>query len=339
MRRHRAFTTHFRNRMFQKIIIVLLALVVNFCGTANAQSDAMAKIRARLHQDKARIFSGALENPRGETLEVAGPRAHFTGKFVNRGTFKTTDTTVTFHGSYTEMGSYVSDPSVNFFTDLIIGPGGTHTGGVGDKFIVSGNFLNGSLQKNTWATGSAELYFSGGAAPHSVSLASADVGPDFAGYVNNFAWGILRIGPGQSLTLSDGNASAGGALYTDQLLLAGGIPQIASITGNGFNIYYNQFNAANAYLGGLAYPLTGGGAIIPIAASVKITATAWLPNGHFRFQCLGVPNRSHTIQASPDLIVPFAFLATVTAAADGTFQFEDMNAASYFQRYYRVVFP
>ena len=330
--------------MFQKTIIALLALAVTFCGTAHAQSDAMVKIRARLRATAvqprvARIFSGALENPRGETIEVAGPRVHFTGRFVNRGTFKTTDTTVIFHSTYTELGRYVSDPSTNFFTDLVIGTGGTLTGGVGDKFVVSGNFFNGSLQNTTWATGSAELDFSGGATPHSVSLAGVDHGPNFAGYVNNFAWGIVRVASGQSLVLSDGNATAGGALYVQQLLLGGGVAQIASIAGNGYNLYYKPFDAANAYLGGNTYPLTGGGAIIPVAANVKIIASSLLPNGHFHLQCLGVPNFAHTVQTTTDLLMPFSFLATVPAAADGTFQFDDANASSSPRRFYRVTFP
>lgn len=329
--------------MLPKSIITTLASLVCLGASAFAQSGSVAKVRAQLaqsstHSAAGRTFSGRLVNPRGQKLEVAGPPALFTGAFVNHGTFKTTETTVTFRGAYTEMGSYVSDPSTNYFTDLLIGTTGTLTGGLGDRFIVSGNFFNGSLQNTTWSTGSAELAFSGGAA-HSMSLAGTDAGATFLGYVNNFAWGILRLAPGQSLTLSDGNATAGAALYTQKLILEGGVAQIAAITGNGFSIYYNPDDTANAYLGGLTYPLTGGGAVLPVAAVVKITAITRLASGHTLLQGLGVPSRSHTVQASPDLIVPFAFLANVTAAADGTFQFEDVNAASFMERFYRIIFP
>lgn len=39
-----------------------------------------------------------------------------------------------------------------------------------------------------------------------------------AGYANNFAWGTLSIGAGNSLALQDGNEVAGGALYVGQIL-------------------------------------------------------------------------------------------------------------------------
>ena len=43
-------------------------------------------------------------------------------------------------------------------------------------------------------------------------VAGADMGQLLAGYNNNFAWGTLDL-TGQTLTLSDGNAVPGGALY------------------------------------------------------------------------------------------------------------------------------
>ncbi len=59
-------------------------------------------------------------------------------------------------------------------------------------------------------------------------------------------------------------ADATGAFYTRELLLAGGLSQIANITGNGVDIYYDPGNAANAYLGGQMYALTNGGFIAPV---------------------------------------------------------------------------
>lgn len=329
--------------MQPKSITALLAILATLVTTAPAQPTSITAVRAQLLRAAAsplggRDFAGPLVNPRGQTLEVAGPPARFTGAFTNRGTFKTTDTVVTFAGQYTEMGSYVSDPSTNYFTDLVIGTSGSLTGGLGDRFIISGNFSNNSLQNIAWSTRNAELVFSGGQA-HSMSLAGADSGAVFSGYANNFAWGILHLAPGQSLTLADGNATARGALYTQKLILEGGVPQIASITGNGFNLYYDPTDAANDYLGGHVYPLAGGGAILPISTDPKITAITRLLNGHILLQCLGVPNRSHTVQVSPDLVIPFTFLSSVTATADGSFQYEDFNAANFTQRFYRLAFP
>ena len=320
-----------------------LALLLCMGVTAtHAQSSPNASLRGQLRisaapSNPARVINGRLTNLRGETFEVARP-ARFTGAFVNHGKFKSTDTTVTFADTYTENGAFLSDPSTNIFTDLNVGANGYLSGGVGDRFIVTGNFANASTQNVAWSTAAAELSFSGGTA-HAMSLAGADRGPTFTGYVNNFAWGILRLAPGQSLILSDGNATPGAAFYAEQLIIEGGLPQIAAITGNGFNIYYDPLNAANAYLNAGTYPLAGGGSIKPVGVVLKITSITRLPNTHILLQCLGVPSRNHTIAASPDLIAPFNSIATALAAPDGTFQFEDVNAASFTKRFYRLSFP
>ena len=149
----------------------------------------------------------------------------------------------------------------------------------------------------------------------------------------------MRLAAGQSLTLSDGNANNGAALYVDQLLLEGGLGQIANLTGNGFRIYYNPYDPANAYLAADTYVLTGGGAIIPVLINLRITSITRLSNGRIVLQCLGAHGRTHTVQAAPDLAATFVGIGTVTAAADGTFTFEDANAGSFPRRFYRLVFP
>lgn len=325
--------------MLRKSFFLLLAGLMCIGNGVRAQTDTVEKVRVQLLRRSARrTFNGQVVNPSGQTLEVATLPAVFTGVFINHGIFKSTNTVVAFRRAYTELGSYVSDPSTNYFTDLIVGTGGTLTGGTGDLFVVSGNFYNSSLQNTTWNTASAELDFSSGTV-HAMSLAGSDMGASSLGYVNNFAWGTLRLSAGQSLVLSDGNGTAGAAFYADGLILDGGVAQIASITGNGFNIYYDPYNSANAYLGGMTYSLSGGGAIIPIAAVLKITAITRLSNAQIVLQCLGFPNHSHTIKFSPDLIVPFAFMGSATAAPDGTFQFTDANAGSYSKRFYQITFP
>ena len=77
----------------------------------------------------------------------------------------------------------------------------------------------------------------------------------------------------------------------------------------------------------------------PVAASVKIDLVTPLANGQFRVQGTGVPFKSHTVQATANLTQPFATIGTVTAAGDGTFQFDDTNAASFAARFYRVTYP
>ena len=100
------------------------------------------------------------------------------------------------------------------------------------------------------------MNFSGGGS-HTYAAAGSDLGISFNGYEDNFAWGKLVLGAGQSLNLE------GDAVYVRALELAGGLAQISSITGNG-NIYYDLSEPANAYLGGKNYQLSGGGMIAAV---------------------------------------------------------------------------
>ncbi len=271
--------------------------------------------------------------------ELTGPPQFLAGAIVNHGTFKITDTTVTYGDTFTNHGAYLSDPSTNNFTTLIIGPGGYLVGGTGDKFVVKADMLNGSLQSTAWSTVPAELSFRNtGSTAHTMSLAGRDMGASYFGMIGNFAWDTLRLRAGESLTLTDGNATPGAAFYTDSLILEGGLAQIASITGNSFNIYYNPWAPANAWLLAQTWPLTGRGSIIPMQAALDITAVHTLPNGHVLLNVLGAPLRTHRILVSIDLFT-FDFLGTAVAAADGTFTFEDPDSSFMSRRYYKVVFP
>ncbi len=233
----------------------------------------------------------------------------------------------------------VTDASTNVFTDLIVGSGGYLTGSTGDTFVVSGDFLNASAQGALWSTTLSELRFQAGVAAHQVTFAGADMGPSYFGYQNNFAWGTLHLTSGQALMLGDGNATPGAAMYVTKLVLDGGLGQIARITGNGANIYYDPTNAANAYLNAQTYPLAGGGAIIPVIAVLQIVTESKAAGG-VTLTCKGVPSRLHTVQASPNLAsATFAPIGTATADASGNLGFTDPAAGGFTQRFYRLVFP
>jgi hypothetical protein len=209
--------------------------------------------------------NGAFTN--NSVLEVSHAPAVFTGAVVNNGVFKTTGTTVTFVGSYTENGLYFSDPSTNIFTDLVVGTNGYLVGGVGDQFFVSNDFINGSTRNTDWGTDLALLRFIAGAdSVHTFKLAGADLGALDSGFNDNYAWSSLELALNQQLYLQDGNAVSGGALYvgalTGAVLNAG---TISNIHGNGFNIYYDPDNAANAYLGGHSFALADGGVLAAAA--------------------------------------------------------------------------
>ena len=206
---------------------------------------------------------GPVTNQVGSAIEVAHTPAIFTGDVTNWGIFKSTNTVVTFTGTYTENGSFVSDPADNNFDDLVLGSTGALQGGLGDRFFIVGDLLSSSELSVLWGTENAELRFLTGGV-HRLQYTAADLGAEESGYVNNFAWGTLGLGSGQSLILEDGNAVPGGALYVGLLELATGISQIGAITGNGMNIYYDPSLAGNSYLESKSYALLGGGMVIPV---------------------------------------------------------------------------
>jgi len=216
--------------------------------------------------------NGNVTNEVGANLKVAHNPAIFTGNVVNQGTVKTTQTTVTFAGNYTEQGTFISDPSNNYFTNVAIDANGYWTGGVGDNFFISGNFVNNSLQNLLWNTDAASLFLNGSGLQN-LYLAGSDLGALFSGYNNNFSWGEFSLGSSVSAHLWDGNANSGAALYVGQVDLGGGLGQLAGITSD-FNIYYNPNLSGNAYLGGQTYALNGLGFLMP--AAVPIPPAVWL---------------------------------------------------------------
>ena len=74
-------------------------------------------------------------------------------------------------------------------------------------------------------------------------------------------------------------------------------------------------------------------------SELKIISITRLANGHIVLQCLGVPNQLNSVQASPDLIIPFTNLASMMANVTGAFQYEDMDAGNFTKRFYRLAFP
>jgi len=151
-----------------------------------------------------------------------------------------------------------------FFLDWIVGPGGIVVADADDRFFVRRDFLNASEQQAAWRTEAAELVFEIGP-DHVLQTPGADDGPSQSGYLDNFAWGTLRLKSGQHLELQDANATPGAAQYVRRLLLEGGVAQIKDVSSDGTWLYYDPGEPANDYLAGGTYPLAGGGAIAPVA--------------------------------------------------------------------------
>ncbi len=102
----------------------------------------------------------------------------------------------------------------------------------------------------------------------SLSVNGEDIGADIAGLVGGSAWRRLTLEKNAILAL-DGVSS--NALYVDIFdVTPTAVFRMSSVViGNGINIYYNQDNYENRYLGGGTYPLGNGGQLIPYKAPVE----------------------------------------------------------------------
>ncbi|MBX9895076.1 MAG: PEP-CTERM sorting domain-containing protein [Nitrosomonas sp.] len=209
----------------------------------------------------ATTVNGNVTNSVSGKIEVAQSPVIFTGDVVNNGQFKSTHTTVTFTGTYTENGAYISDPSINNFTNLIIGSSGHLIGGTGDEWHITSSFENHSQQNTLWDTLNAGLFFDGSGMKY-LYMAGADYGQSPLGFINNFAFESLNLASGVELNILDGNATLGAALYVQLIDLGGGLNQLNDIHSD-YNIYYNPTLAGNAFLRGSTYTLDGGGLLAP----------------------------------------------------------------------------
>jgi hypothetical protein len=206
-------------------------------------------------------------------------------------------TNVAFGGTFIVTGALSSDPSTLIFNDLSIDPTGSISAAPGDPYQVRGNFLNHSTQNIKWDTSGALLEFAGLAGTsHGLLLTGKDRGAFPVGYVQNFSWDELIIDAGNQLVLGAGALNAG-ALYIASILgavLTG--DEVSNIIGNGFNIYYDPGDLANAYLGGRTFRLLNGGvlaAAVPEASSIALLFSGLGVLVLFRCRC-----RSDGAQAS-----------------------------------------
>lgn len=158
-------------------------------------------------------------------------------------------------------------------------------------------------------------------------------------------------------------ALQGTYVFADYLGPSGGSPQIFTLNYDGIsvsnvqNIKAQLFPTINVPPVNLVNPSSfgedangelyitdiGNGSvykIAPTAAYVAVNSISRNPiTLHVSIQGSGVPFKSHTVEAAPNIAQSFVPIGTVTAAGDGTFEFDDVNAASFPARFYRVVYP
>lgn len=128
-----------------------LDIVLNSSVTNSGQLTSYGKLTS----------DGTVTNTQSGTIHIEGPSAKTNIAVVdNYGTFEVHNSTVTF-GTFNNYGTYTSDPSKSYFTDLIIGDHGSLKAGSGDVFDISGKFMNYNQNAADFDVSGADLVFSG----------------------------------------------------------------------------------------------------------------------------------------------------------------------------------
>ncbi len=108
---------------------------------------------------------------------------------------------------------------------------------------------------------------------------------------------------------------------------------------NGLRFGNSAFNDAGQTA--FYYQLTDGRRGIAVATPpvLRILSITRLSGETLHLEVSGVANLTYSIYATTNLNQSFTSIGTQTAATDGTFRFDDTNAPSFTQRFYRVTLP
>ena len=240
------------------------------------------------------ISTGLVENH--GTFHFRSSLEMTVSRFKNFGTVKLYDgVEVTFNGPFISAAGIESDPALARFTDdLEILEDGYLVGGTGDRFIVTGDFINRSGQASKWKTEDAALILVG-SGRRTVQLPGENRGDSPDARFDNFAWGRLEILEGVEVEFVDGNLNNdAAAIYVDVLdvkdrtLVDSENRRVLPFFGD-VDVYYNSTLPENDYLGGLNYAFAEGtGTLI---AQVPEPATIWMIAGVLPFVGLAARRR------------------------------------------------
>jgi hypothetical protein len=183
---------------------------------------------------------------------VRNDQTLITGHTTNNGTIETLNGQLIFEGGLTNNGALLFDPATITVSSLDVGASGylAETGPPGDRFIITGNFGNASIERSLWSTGNTVFQFNSGTRdagnPQTLEVAGIDLGLAGPGWTDNFVLGTLEIGSSDTyVRLVDGfdnSAQCLGlyceiwdreALYVVDLILDSG----TTLDLDGFNLY------------------------------------------------------------------------------------------------------
>ena len=143
--------------------------------------------------------NGPVTNASSGTINVSYNPAIFTGNVVNNGFVKSTSTTVTWAGGFTNNGTYHSDPAQNYFAGLANGATGLLLGGAGDGFFITGPLATNAGQIDL--SGTSTMVVGNGAGVLTQSSGTLEIGTGAA-----LSAGMVEIDGG--ILLADGPAAA-----------------------------------------------------------------------------------------------------------------------------------
>ena len=188
-------------------------------GYGTFRSGGLTNYSAVTFTGATSTVNGPVTNASAGTINISYNPAIFTGNVINNGFVKSTSTTVTWAGGFTNNGTYHSDPAQNYFSSLANGASGLVLGGAGDGFFVTGPL----------ATNAGDIDLGG------TSTMVVDNG---SGALSQTS-GTLEMGTGATL-------SAGSVEISGGILLADGLA--AMITAN---LFYSS-SSTSTYQGILA---------------------------------------------------------------------------------------
>lgn len=79
--------------------------------------------------------------------------------------------------------------------------------------------------------------------------------------------------------------------------------------------------------------------LTPAVSAISITSISKAANGNIVIQGVGGAFQNHGVEATANLGEAFVRIATITAASDGTLQFQDTESGNFRRRFYRFVYP
>jgi hypothetical protein len=209
----------------------------NIVGSGTLKTGGLTNAGSVFFADNPTSVYGAVTTATGGTFTISNNTTTFFGAVTvgSGSTFTTNKATARFLSTFTNDGTYVSDPSTAIFTSAVVDATGTIEASLGDLYQVTGNFTNASTQSSTWNASGATLEFSGGGS-HTLNV---------SGPVGSYSWGTLIIAAGNTLQIAGNSATTTATNNAGTINQTAGSASLGIVSGNGNLNVGNGSVAAN----------------------------------------------------------------------------------------------